>query len=80
MKIKASGFDSYELALIIEDTPHFMSEILKNLLRVAVLFETIHHEGAAKGQKETKPHQQCVVVFTYSNQLIRNQPVAAENF
>ena len=27
------------------DTPHFMSEIWKYRLRVAVLFETIHHEG-----------------------------------
>jgi len=30
------------------DTTHFKSEIWKYLLRVAVLFETIHHEGAAR--------------------------------
>ena len=30
------------------DTTHFKSEIWKYLLRVAVFFETIHHEGAAR--------------------------------
>ena len=30
---------------VLVDTPHFMSEIRKYLLRVTVEFETIYHEG-----------------------------------
>ena len=33
---------------VLVDTTHFKSEIWKYLLRVAVFFETIHHEGAAR--------------------------------
>ena len=33
------------VAGVIVDITHFKSEIWKYLLRVAVFFETIHHEG-----------------------------------
>ena len=50
---------------ILVDTTRFKSEIWKYLTRVAVFFETIHHEGAARVVYGLKKHCYPSEIFPY---------------